>query len=306
MAARKALGRGLGGMLGVEAAKPQTDKPEEKKTKNVSRETSPEPVLTEMMVSIREIEPNRNQPRKSFDETALKELSDSIKQFGVIDPILVQKREKGYEIIAGERRWRAARLAGLKKVPILIREYSEREIVEISLIENLQREDLNPIEEALAYQRLVKEYSLKQEEIAERVSKNRTTVANALRLLKLDARVQEMVSQGRLSAGHARTLLGCKDKETQYLVAEKVIERNMSVRETEQLIKRMNNEITKEKPEKEDPAVTLVYRNLENQMKEHLGSKVAIRRNPDGKGKIEIEYYSMDELERLCELRGRV
>ena len=303
---KKGLGRGLSGMLGVETPKEPRETgaaPEEKK--NVSRETFAEEKGQELMISLREIEPNPNQPRREFDEAALKELADSIRQYGVIEPILVQKKAKGYEIIAGERRWRAARLAGLKKVPVLVREYSDREVVEISLIENLQREDLNPIEEALAYQRLSKEFSLKQKEIAEKVSKNHSTITNALRLLKLDARVQELLAQGKLSVGQARPLLALEDDEKQFAAAQKILELQMSAREVEKYVKRLQ-EPAKPKKEKEDPGVALTYRNLENQLKERLGSKVAIRRGEEGKGKIEIEYYSMDELERLCDLFGRI
>ena len=303
MAVKKnGLGRGLSGMLGVDQVSEPAVTAEP--VKNVSRETSAEAKGGEQMVSIHQIEPNPNQPRTEFDEDALKELAASIGRYGVIEPILVQKKDKGYEIIAGERRWRAARLAGLKKVPVIVREYSEREVMEISLIENLQREDLNPIEEALAYQRLMKEYNLKQKEIAEKVSKNHSTVANALRLLKLDPKVQDMISQGTLSVGQARPLLALQDKDLQVSAAEVICERQMSAREVEQYVKKLQTPPVKKKTE--DPGVTLTYKNLENALKEHLGSKVTIRRNEEGKGKIEIDYYSIDELERLCDLLGRV
>ncbi len=297
---KKGLGRGLNGMLGVDLPK-ETPAAVKKPAENVSRETFSPAAGQEQMIPLREIEPNAGQPRKDFDEASLKELADSIRQYGVIEPILVQKKGKGYEIIAGERRWRAARLAGLKKIPVLIREYSDREVMEISLIENLQREDLNPMEEAMAYHRLMTDFNLKQKDIAEKVSKNHSTIANAIRLLRLDPRVQALVAQGKLSAGQARPLLGLEDADIQYLAAEKIAEHQMSAREVERYVKQLS---APPKPKKvpEDDGVALTYRNLENRLKERLGSKVAIRRGADGKGKIEIDYYSMDELERLCDL----
>ncbi|MBQ4472703.1 MAG: ParB/RepB/Spo0J family partition protein [Lachnospiraceae bacterium] len=297
---KKGLGRGLNGMLGVDLPKDNAA-PVKEPAKNVSRETISPAVGQEQMISLREIEPNAGQPRKDFDEAALKELADSIRQYGVIEPILVQKKGKGYEIIAGERRWRAARLAGLKKIPVLIREYSDREVMEISLIENLQREDLNPMEEAMAYHRLMTDFNLKQKDIAEKVSKNHSTIANAIRLLRLDPRVQALVAQGKLSAGQARPLLGLEDADIQYLAAEKIAEHQMSAREVERYVKQLSAP-AKPKKAAEEEGVALTYRNLENRLKERLGSKVAIKRGADGKGKIEIDYYSMDELERLCDL----
>lgn len=254
----------------------------------------------EVKLKINQIEPNREQPRKKFDEEALQELADSIRQFGVLQPLIVQERADYYEIIAGERRWRAAKLAGLKEVPVIIRKMTDQEIVEISLIENIQRENLNPMEEAAAYKRLLTEFHLKQEEIAERVAKSRTAVTNSIRLLKLDERVQQMVVEEMLSTGHARTLLAIEDPELQFQAANKVYNEKLSVRETEKLIKR----IGKEKPAKKEKNFQqdAVFQDLEEKMKASLGTKVSINRKDEKKGKIEIEYYSMEELERLMEI----
>ena len=255
----------------------------------------------DIYLNIMEIEPNRDQPRKVFDEDALLELADSIKQFGILQPILVQKKENYYEIISGERRWRAAKLAGLKKVPVIIKEFSEQEAVEISLIENIQRENLNPIEEAIAYKRLIEEFSLKQDEVAERVSKSRTAVTNSMRLLKLDERVRQMVIDEMLSTGHARTLLAIEDAELQYSVAMRIFDEKLSVRETEKLVKDIMN--PKKRVEKvQDSATEAIYRGLEERIKGILGTKVSIHRSGKQKGKIEIEYYSQDELERIMDL----
>lgn len=255
----------------------------------------------DIYLNIMEIEPNRDQPRKVFDEDGLLELADSIKQFGILQPILVQKKENYYEIIAGERRWRAAKLAGLKKVPVIIKEFSEQEAVEISLIENIQRENLNPIEEAIAYKRLIEEFSLKQDEVAERVSKSRTAVTNSMRLLKLDERVRQMVIDEMLSTGHARTLLAIEDAELQYSVAMRIFDEKLSVRETEKLVKDIMN--PKKRVQKvQDSATEAIYRGLEERIKGILGTKASIHRSSKQKGKIEIEYYSQDELERIMDL----
>jgi len=265
--------------------------------KDVSRET---------MVPISKIEPNRDQPRRQFDEGALEELAESIKLHGVIQPLIVCKREKTYEIIAGERRWRAAMKAGLKAVPVLIRDYSEQELYEVALIENLQRENLNAIEEAVAYRKLIEEYSLTQEMVAERVSKNRTTVTNSLRLLKLDDRVQSMIIDKTLSAGHARALLAIDDKAAQYEAAEKMRKEDMSVREAEAYVKQLLN--PKKAPKKNDnknaAAIERAYARYEEKLKQALGTKVTIAGREGNKGKIEIAYYSLDEFERLLELLG--
>lgn len=254
----------------------------------------------EVKLRISEVEPNREQPRKKFDEDALLELADSIRQFGVLQPLLVQKRDGYYEIIAGERRWRAAKLAGLKEVPVVIKDFSEQQIVEISLIENIQREDLNPIEEALAYKRLLSEFKLKQDEVAERVSKSRTAVTNSVRLLKLDSRVQQMLIDEMISSGHARALLAIEDKELQYKIAMRVFDEKLSVRDVERLMKSLQNEA--EKKEEPQPKNEFIYENLEEKMKALFGTKVSIKHKANNKGKIVIDYYSNDELERLMDL----
>ena len=255
----------------------------------------------EVRLKIGELEPNREQPRKNFDEDGLIELADSIRQFGILQPILVKKKQDYYEIIAGERRWRAAKLAGLKEVPVIIKEFSDQEAVEISLIENIQRESLNPIEEAIAFKRLMDEFHLHQDEIAERVSKSRTAVTNSMRLLKLDDRVQQMVIDEMITTGHARALLAIEDKEQQYFFATKVFDEKLSVRETERLVKEVLNPKVRKKKET-DSAQDAIYQSLEEKIKGIVGTKVSIRRGSKQKGKIEIEYYSQDELERLVEL----
>lgn len=255
----------------------------------------------ELKVKISEVEPNREQPRKKFDEDALVELAESIKQFGILQPLLVQKKNDYYEIIAGERRWRAAKLAGVKEIPVVIKEFSGQEVVEISLIENIQREDLNPIEEAQAYKRLMEEFHLKQDEIADRVSKSRTAVTNSIRLLKLDDRVQEMVVDEMISTGHARTLLSIDDKDLQYSVAMKIFDEKLSVRETEKLVKEILQPKKEKKPVTETQ-IDVIYHQLEEKIKSIVGTKVAIHHKNNNKGKIEIEYYSQAELERLIEM----
>lgn len=294
---RGGLGKGLDSLI------PDNGKAAEREKKVKIVEKVVEKIVekpSEIRLKINEIEPNRDQPRKKFEEEALQELADSIKQFGILQPLIVQERGDYYEIIAGERRWRAAKLAGLKEVPVVIRKISDQEIVEMSLIENIQRENLNPMEEAAAYKRLLTEFHLKQEEIAERVSKSRTAVTNSMRLLKLDERVQQMVVEEMLSTGHARALLGVEDPELQFQAANKVYNEKMSVREVEKLVKKIGREkpVKKEKDTQQDA----VYRDLEEKMKVSLGTKVTINRKDDNKGKIEIEYYSMEELERLIEI----
>ena len=254
------------------------------------------------IVMLTKVAPSREQPRKQFDADALQELAESIKQFGVLQPLLVQKKEDYYEIIAGERRWRASKLAGLKEVPVIVKEFTEQEAVEISLIENIQREDLNPIEEAMAYKRLMEEFHLKQEAIAKRVSKSRTAVTNSMRLLKLDDRVQQMLIDEMISTGHARALLALESKDAQAEAAVKVFDEKLSVRETERLVKELLNPVQKKEEQPKNLAEELVYKNLEEKIKQIIGSKVAINRRTDNKGKIEIEYYSQEELERIVEL----
>lgn len=255
----------------------------------------------ERMMKISLIEPNRDQPRKKFDEDALQELSESIKQYGILQPLLVSDKKDYYEIVAGERRWRAAKMAGLKEVPVVIKEFSTQEIVEISLIENIQREDLNPVEEAMAYKRLMDEFHLKQDEIAERVSKSRTAVTNSMRLLKLDSRVQQMMVDEMISAGHARAILAIADTEKQYNVAMKVFDEKLSVRETEKLVKNVLMPMKKKKTVS-DSTEDAIYESLEEKMKNITGTRVFIHRKKNNKGKIEIEYYSRDDLDRIIDL----
>lgn len=291
MAVRKGgLGKGLDSMIPDKIGKTSKDQTEA--------------VKPDTMMDINKVEPNREQPRKNFDEDALLELSESIKQFGVIQPLIVQDRKTYYEIIAGERRWRAAKMAGLKEVPVIIKNYTEQEIMEISLIENIQREDLNPIEEALAYKRLLTEFNLKQDEVAERVSKSRTAVTNAMRLLKLNDKVQQMVIDEMLTTGHARALLGIDDQEKQYVLAQKIFDEKLSVRDTEKLVKSIQNEKkNRTNVRKEiDPKLEAIYHDLEEQMKGILGTKVSINHKDEKKGKVEIEYYSQDELDRIIDL----
>ena len=292
MAVKKGLGKGLDSLITDKVSKPAVAAPATPKVNDA------------VMVSINKVEPNREQPRKKFDEDALLELSESIKQFGVLQPLLVQQRDNYYEIIAGERRWRASKLAGVKEVPVIIKNYTEQEIMEISLIENIQREDLNPIEEALAYKRLLTEFGLKQDEVAERVSKSRTAVTNAMRLLKLNDKVQQMVIDEMLTTGHARALLGIEDMEKQYITAQKVFDEKLSVRETEKLVKKIQTEKKDalEGTNKIDPQLEAVYRGLEEQMKALLGTKVHINPKDEKKGKLEIEYYSQEELDRIIDL----
>ena len=257
---------------------------------------------SETMVKIDEIEPNRSQPRQSFDEDALQELADSIKLHGIIQPLIVQKNDEFYKIIAGERRWRAARLAGLTEVPVIIKDYTPMESMEIALIENLQREDLNPIEEAIAFQKLINEYGLKQEEAAEKVSKSRTAVTNSLRLLKLEDRVKQMIIDEMISSGHGRALLAIADPELQYTLAMKIFDNKLSVRETEKLIKSMLSEKKERKTADIDPQMVIIYHQLEDRIKSIIGSKVQINAKSNKKGKIEIEYYSEEDLERIVSL----
>ena len=290
MAVKKGLGKGLDSLITDKVSKPVKPKSEH--------------AADAVMIDIKKVEPNREQPRKKFDEDALIELSESIKQFGVLQPLLCQERDDYYEIIAGERRWRAAKIAGIKEVPVIIKKLSEQEIMEISLIENLQREDLNPIEEALAYKRLIDEFKLKQDEVAERVSKSRTAVTNAMRLLKLNEKVQQMVIDEMLTTGHARALLGIEDQDIQYVLAQQIFDQKLSVRDTEKRVKSMQNEKKgkKKEPEKLDSKLLAIYSDLEEQMKKIMGTKVLINSKNSNSGKIEIEYYSQDELDRIIDL----
>lgn len=312
MATRKkgGLGKGIDALI-APSVKKEADKEKivekvvEKPVEKIIEKVVEKPVDVRMKID--EIEPNRMQPRKKFDEDALQELAESIKQYGLIQPIVVKKNNDYYEIVVGERRWRAARIAGLKEVPVIIKEYDNKESMEIAIVENLQREDLNPIEEAEAYRRLIDEFGLKQDEAAQKVSKSRTAVTNALRLLKLDERVQKMVIDDMISGGHARALLAIEDKEEQYGMAMTVFDNKMSVRETEKLVrdylKKLEEKDSDEKTKKKDfSQMETIYGQLEERMKSIIGTKVAIRSRNYKKGKIEIEYYSNDELERIIDL----
>ena len=270
---------------------------------NIEENDSKDRKNSEAVLRISLIEPGADQPRKSFDREALEQLSDSIKKFGVLQPIVVKKVDEHYEIVAGERRWRAARMAGLKEIPAVIQNFTEREVMEISLIENIQRENLNPVEEAKAFNKLITEYSLTQDELAERVSKSRTAITNSMRLLKLCEPVQNMLAEGKITAGHARALLSIEDPAMQKKLAEQIIENSLSVRDIEKMVKNLQNPKVPPKPkEKEDEALTLIYKDMEDHMKNALGTKVLVNRKDHNRGKIEIEYYSGDELERLYDL----
>ena len=249
------------------------------------------------------MEPNRNQPRKNFDEDALQELAESVKQYGVLSPLLVVDRGDYYEIVAGERRWRAANIAELKEVPVIVRDLTEQQIVEISIIENLQREDLNEIEEANGYKRLIEEFHLTQDEVAEKVSKSRTAIANTIRLLKLCEDVQRMLIDDMISAGHARALLGIEDPEEQYVLAQRVFDEKLSVRDIEKIVKNRGKEKVEKK--KTESQLANVYKDIETRMKDKLSTKVSVTAKENGGGKIEIEFYSGDDLERILDIIGR-
>ena len=300
---RNGLGKGLDSLIPNKSdklTKPETKKNNSETKVSPAKKVKEDQKTSEILLKINQVEPNRDQPRKEFDEDALLELADSIKQFGVLQPLLVQKKKDYYEIIAGERRWRAAKLAGLKEVPVLIKSYTDQEIVEISLIENIQRENLNPIEEAMAFKRLLEEFHLKQDEVAERVSKSRTAVTNSMRLLKLSDKVKQMIIDDMISTGHARALLAIEDEEQQYLLATKIFDEKLSVRETEKLVKSLKN--PKKEVKKITPEHQFIYNDIAEKMKSIMGTKVNINAKANGKGKIEIEYYSEEELERIYDL----
>ena len=299
--AKKGLGKGLGAIFGEDVVKESNEELTKVKRSLPAEE---EETKGSLMVKISLIEPNRDQPRKDFNEEELQELAESIKNYGVLQPLLVQKKGTSYELIAGERRWRAAKLAGLKEVPVVLREYSKQQAMEIALIENVQRADLNPIEEAQAYQQLVKEFHLTQEEIAARVSKNRATITNAMRLLKLDEEIQNLLIKGAISSGHARAILSLEDKQLQKKAAKEILDRRLSVRETEKLVKRLARASAEknERNEKKDDALALIFQDLEERMKTIMGTKVSIHNKDRNKGRIEIEYYSEAELERIVEM----
>lgn len=295
--AQKRLGRGLDSLISN-----KLDRTIEKEVKGEESKGS-----QEIMVRLSDVEPNKGQPRTNFDKAALKELSESIKIHGIIQPIVVRKTGNTYEIIAGERRWRAARLAGLTEVPVIVRDYSEQETYEVALIENIQRQNLNAIEEAVAYQKLIDEYNLKQEQVAGRVGKSRAAVTNSLRLLKLEDSVKQMVIDNKLSAGHARALVSVGNGELQTKLADKILNENLSVRQTEELIREETEKDSKPRKERTTKPVTPKapeYVKIEEELKQIFGTKVTIKNGAENKGKIEIEYYSLDELERLISQLG--
>lgn len=289
--------RGLG--KGLDALIPNTVDKSGTKSKGDNKNNGKDE--SDRLIKITMIEPNREQPRKNFDEDSLIELAESIKQFGLLQPILVQDRKTYFEIVAGERRWRAAKIAGLKEVPVIVRNLTEQEIVEISLIENIQRENLNPIEEAMAYKRLLTEFDLKQDEVAERVSKSRTAVTNSMRLLKLCDEVQQMIIDDMITTGHARALISIEDKEQQYAIAQKIFDEKLSVRDVEKLVKDMNKPVKEKKEVKKDKSLEIIYRDIEEKIKQALSTKVEIIAKGDGIGKIEIEFYNHDDLEKITD-----
>ena len=295
MALKRGLGKGLDSLIPTNVMMES-----EVKHATVSTASSAEEEKDgTLMVQLSKVEPNREQPRKNFDEDSLQELAESLKQFGMLQPILVQNRGDYYEIIAGERRWRAAKIAGLKEVPVIVRELTDQEIVEISLIENIQREDLNPIEEAQAYKRLLTEFHLKQDEVAERVSKSRTAVTNSMRLLKLCDEVQKMVVDDMISTGHARALISIEDPEEQYLIAQKIFDEKLSVREVEKLVKDLHK--PPKPPKEENKTLQAIYQEISERLKQSLSTKVSVSAKQNGAGKIEIEFYNHEDLERLLE-----
>jgi len=303
---KKGLGKGLGAIFGEDVVK-ESKEETEKKAKAKAEAKAAEEMDDKgriLMLKLDLVQPNKEQPRKTFDEEKINELAESVKNYGVLQPLLVQKKGSFYEIIAGERRWRAAKAAGLKEVPAVLKEYSKQEAMEISLIENVQRADLNPIEEALGYKQLINEFGLTQEEIAIRVAKSRVAITNTMRLLKLDEQIQNMLIQGVISSGHARALLSLENTMMQLKAAKEILDKKLSVRETEKLVKRMQKEVSGEKKEekKKDETLALIYQNLEDRMKSVMGTKVSIHNKDKNKGRIEIEYYSEAELERIVEM----
>lgn len=291
---KRGLGRGLNALINTGSD-----------TENNKENTKENHEYKEVFINISLVEPNRNQPRKEFDKESLSELANSIKQYGILQPIIVQKNGDMYEIIAGERRWRAAKEAGLTEVPVIVRDYDKQKVMEISIIENIQREDLNPIEEAMAYQSLMEEYGLKHDELAEKVSKNRSTITNSMRLLKLSKNIQQMLIDGRISTGHAKVLLSVEDINEQEKIAQELIDKSLSVRELEKLVKK-HTKPRKKKDDKDDKDYSLFYREYEDRLKDILGTKVQINTKDKNKGRIEIDYYSAAELERIVELLNSI
>jgi len=299
MTTKRGLGKGVNALI---PDTPLTGKKPEKVVEKIVEKKVIVKEPAEIELSINEVEPNRGQPRKNFNEEGLAALADSINQYGIVEPLVVQKKDDHYEIIAGERRWRAARIAGLKKVPVIIKNYSELEAMEIALIENLQREDLNPIEEAKAYELLIKEYNLKQEDVAKKVSKSRTAITNSIRLLKLSSKVQDMLIEGALSSGHAKTLITIEDKSVQLAIAEKIVAEGLSVRDAEKLVRDLNRPAPEKKPAKKSSSRDAIYRKYESELKSTLGTKVVIQNKENNTGTIKITFSTADEFERIAKL----
>ena len=296
---KRGLGKGLDVLIPPSAGS---------KTTSGKQTDTPAQDQEKIFVSIQRVEPNRAQPRKAFDEDALEELADSIRQVGILEPILVRERNDRYDIIAGERRWRAAKLAGLKEVPVIVRnDLTEQQIVEIQLIENIQRENLNPIEEAQAYERLIREFHMKQDEVADRVSKSRVTVTNSMRLLKLCPAVQQMVIDGMLKTGQARALISVEDTEVQLSLAQRIFDENLSTREAEKIVRQLDTPAKRKREQKKNESLEAVYRSIEERLKNAIGTKATITsKGTDGAGKLELEFYNHDDLEMITErlLRG--
>ncbi len=302
MSTKRGLGKGVNALI---PDTPLSNKNPEKVVEKIVEKKVIVKEPAEVELSINEVEPNRGQPRKNFNEEGLAALADSINQYGIVEPLVVQRKDDHYEIIAGERRWRAARIAGLKKVPVIIKNYSELEAMEVALIENLQREDLNPIEEAKAYELLIKEYNLKQEDVARKVSKSRTAITNSVRLLKLSSKVQDMLVEGVLSSGHAKTLITIEDKNKQLAIAEKIVAEGLSVRDAEKLVRDLNKPVSEKKPARKSSSSDAIYRKYESELKSTLGTKVIIHNKENNTGTIEITYSTADEFEKIAKLLKR-
>lgn len=304
MSRKSGLGKGLDSLIpNISTGKPQkTEKLSTNSVKNVDNSVETVGKTAPTMLKISQVEPNRGQPRKKFDEETLEELAESIRQHGILQPLLVQKRDNHYEIVAGERRWRAAKLAGLREIPVLIQEFTDQEAMEIALIENIQREDLNAVEEAQAYRTLMQEFHLTQEEVAEKVGKSRAAVANRLRLLRLPEKIQGWLAAGELSEGHARAILSLEDEERQLEAARQVMEKKLSVRETEKLVRELQKPPAQKKDDSWREKDQFVYEKLEEELRALTGTKAVIQRRENGRGRIQLDYYSVEELERLMDL----
>ena len=292
---KRGLGKGLNVLFGETGYEPEQQASEQKEMPETTDKS-------ETTVKISSIIANEKQPRKNFDEEELLQLTESIKQYGVLQPLLVKKDGENYRIIAGERRYRAAKEAGLKEIPVVVRDYTSQQAAEISIIENVQRADLNPMEEAMAYQTLIDEYGLRQEDIADRVSKNRTTITNALRLLKLNDEVQKMLAEGLITEGHAKVLLSLSDGEGQLELANRIMDEGLSVRETEKIVRALQNK--KAPKEEKELSNQSLYHEYEEKLRNRIGTKVRIQRKAEDKGRIEIDYYSDMDLQKILDLIG--